>query len=165
MTFALTPEAKYEALEGADAFRDISPPALEALAPLFTAHSVTAGTHLFRQGDDSSGMFVVLSGTLYGSIADANGVSTRVSRMGPSDSFGELALLLRGTRFLTVEAATPAIVLHLSLAAFRHLKLNNPDVCLLLIMTIVRRFGHVVDGSRDVIQRILLRQLAGIDAE
>ncbi len=158
-------EIALEALGASALFSDFSPIALEAITPYFVALSGTSGDRLYEQGDDSGSLYVVVSGTLNAWIRDETGRERKVARLGPSDSFGELSLVLRGDRALAVEAATPVSVLELSLDSFRTLKQQNPDLCLMLIMTIVRRFGRVLNESRDVLQSLMLRQLAGPDAQ
>ena len=87
------------------------------------------------------------------------GIEQPVTSLAAPTSFGELSLLLRNERMLSVQAAGDVELLELDLDGFRKLKQANPDLCLVLIMAIVRRFGRVVDQSGDLFQRLLFRQL------
>lgn len=153
----------YDALAEAALFSNFSPTAREALREYFAVLEGNAGDRLYEQGDDGDGLYVIAEGNLFAVVRDIEGAEHSVARLSRGDSFGELALLLRGERLVTITASTDVVLLELSMASFRSLKHRNPDLCLMLIMAIVRKFGHVLDGSRDVLQRLLLRQLAGLD--
>lgn len=144
-------------------FADFAPSSLEALLPYFDIIEGQRGDRLYEQGAPSDGFYIVAAGSLVMKVTDIDGKERSVTRVAPPESFGELAVLLRGDRFVTVEAATTVTLLEFSYDAFRRLKRANPDLCLLLIMAIVRRFGRMLDESRDVLHRLLLRQFAGMD--
>ncbi|MCB9492633.1 MAG: cyclic nucleotide-binding domain-containing protein [Dehalococcoidia bacterium] len=152
------------ALAGCPLLADFSPTAIEALLPYFEVMEGGAGDRLYSQGDEGGGLYVIARGSVTARVRDVDGNDRVVGRLSAPDSFGELALLLRGQRLVSIEAATDVVLLEMSYDSFRRLKLKSPDVCLMVIMSIVRRFGHVLDESRDLLQRVLLRQLAGRDA-
>ncbi len=145
-------------------FNGFGPEALNVLLGYFTVMEGSRGDRLFEQGDDSVGLYVVAKGSVTGKVRDREGHERVVQQFKAPESFGELSLLLRGQRLVTVEADADVCLLELTYESFRRLKSRNPDLCLMLIMAIVRRFGRVLDDSRDLLQRLLLRQLSGIDA-
>ena len=71
--------------------------------------SAPAGEVLCRQGEPGHDFFVIVDGE---AIVDRGGRVLR--RLGPGDSFGELALLDRGPRSATVTAAADVRLLRLS---------------------------------------------------
>jgi CRP-like cAMP-binding protein len=92
-----------------------------------------------------------------------NGVNQDLRGMPAFDSFGELSLLLRGQRLMGVRATSDVTLLDLSAATFRSLKQQEPELCLIIVMAIVRRLGRELDESREVMKRVMLRYHAGID--
>jgi CRP-like cAMP-binding protein len=150
-------------LKGSTLFGDFSKPALETLLAYFDVMEGSKGDRLYEQDDEGGGLYIVAAGTVMAKVKDIDGTERAVSRLDAPESFGELALLLRGQRLVSIEAASPVTLFELSFESFRRLKRRNPDLCLLLIMAIVRRLGHVLDDSRDIIQRLLLRQFVELD--
>lgn len=150
-------------LKASSLFGDFSTPTLETLLGYFEVMEGSKGDRLYQQDDEGDGLYIIASGRVLAKVRDVEGRERSVAKLEAPESFGELALLLRGQRLVSIEAASSVTLFALSLASFRELKRSNPDLCLLLIMAIVRRLGHVLDSSRDVIQRLLLRQFAGID--
>jgi SulP family sulfate permease len=150
-------------LKGSSLFSDFSDPALETLLSYFDVMEGSKGDRLYEQGDDGGGLYIVAAGTVMAKVNDVEGRERAVSKIDAPESFGELALLLRGQRLVSIEAESPVTLFELSFDSFRRLKRRNPDLCLMLIMAIVRRLGHVLDDSRDVFQRLLLRQFAGLN--
>lgn len=142
---------------------DFSASSLGALYEYLSPLEGAPGDRLFSEGDAAGGLFIVLSGMCAARVVDQDGRQRTVRNIGPAGSFGELSLLLRSERLVTIEAVDPVKLLELNLASFRRLKSANPELCLLLIMAIVRRFGRVLDESRETLKRLLLRGLAGMD--
>lgn len=159
----MTRQETLEVLRRVPLFADIPEPALSVLVDYFDLMEGSAGDRLYAEGDVATGMYVVAQGSLVGSVRGPDKREHVVREIVAPDSFGELSLLLRSERLVSVDARERVLVLELSIGSFRLLKHQNPDVCLLLIMAIVRRFGRVLDGSRDVIKRVLLRSVDGLD--
>ncbi len=76
-------------------------PAIEQLARALEPIDVPAGQVLFRQGDPADRYYVIEQGAV-----DVVGDGRLVTRLGPGDGFGEIALLRRVPRTAMVRAAT-----------------------------------------------------------
>jgi MFS family permease len=76
-------------------------PAIEQLARALEPLDVPAGQVLFRQGDPADRYYVIEQGTV-----DVVGGGRLVTKLGPGDGFGEIALLRRVPRTAMVRAAT-----------------------------------------------------------
>ena len=76
-------------------------PAIEQLARALEPIDVPAGQVLFRQGDPADRYYVIEQGTV-----DVVGDGRLVTKLGPGDGFGEIALLRRVPRTAMVRAAT-----------------------------------------------------------
>jgi hypothetical protein len=82
-------------------FQPLPLPAIEQLARGLESVQVPAGQPVFRQGDPADRFYVIETGT-----ADVVGDGRIVTKLGPGDGFGEIALLRRVPRTATVVAAS-----------------------------------------------------------
>jgi len=82
--------------------RPLPVPAIEQLAGHAESTALGAGETLFRAGDTGDRFYVVVDGGV--DILDGE---TTVRSMGPGEGFGEIALLGRTTRTMTVRASGP----------------------------------------------------------
>ena len=81
-------------------FQPLPLPAIEQLARGLESVQVPAGQPVFRQGDPADRFYVIGTGT-----ADVVGDGRIVTKLGPGDGFGEIALLRRVPRTAAVLAA------------------------------------------------------------
>jgi len=80
-------------------FQPLPLSAIEQLARGLEPVHVSAGQPVFRQGDPADRFYVIETGT-----ADIVGDGRVVTKLGPGDGFGEIALLRRVPRTATVRA-------------------------------------------------------------
>jgi MFS family permease len=88
-------------LHGVPMFQPLPLPAIEQLARGLEPVHVPAGQAVFRQGDPADRFYVIETGA-----ADVVGDGRVVTKLGPGDGFGEVALLRRVPRTAMVRAAT-----------------------------------------------------------
>jgi MFS family permease len=88
-------------LHGVPMFQPLPLPAIEQLARGLEPVHVPAGQAVFRQGDPADRFYVIETGA-----ADVVGDGRVVTKLGPRDGFGEIALLRRVPRTAMVRAAT-----------------------------------------------------------
>jgi MFS family permease len=79
---------------------------------------VVAGDVVIRQGDPADRFYVIESGSVVVTQADAGGTTRELRRMGADEVFGELGLLSGAPRSATVTAATDGLLLALEADAF-----------------------------------------------
>jgi CRP-like cAMP-binding protein len=142
---------------------DIGQTALEQLSEHVSLMHGQAGDRLYNEGDPADGLYIVASGNCLAMARDMTGSECVVRTIPTYESFGELSLLLRGERLLSVQALDDVVLLELSTAEFRKMKQQQPELCLTLVMAIVRRLGRVLDESRESMKRVMLRYHAGVD--
>lgn len=75
----------------------IEPAEIERLEHFMSRFELEPGEHLFRQGDESSRLYLIESGHIDVEIDVGDGASRLVARLGPGESLGENSLLA-GTR-------------------------------------------------------------------
>lgn len=86
---------------------------LEGLAKTVVLHDYEAGQYIVTQGETGVGLFVVVSGEAEVVHVRTDGSKAVMNTLGPTDFFGELALLTGGPRTASVVAqeATSCLVL------------------------------------------------------
>lgn len=146
-------------LRHCELLQDFSPGDLQSLSAYLDIRTGQRGDVLFFEGEPADAMYIVADGRLELLMNDDQDQPRLVGWLGPAESFGELALLLRGRRMLTVRATNRVTLYELNVESFMQLRLQHPDVCLLLVMSIVKRFGHVLTSSQSLIRRVMIGQL------
>ncbi len=81
-------------------------------------HQLKAGETLFRQGDQSTDMFIVTDGKVKVVLPDKHGRELVLDEYGPGQFIGELALLSQQPRTTTIVATKPTSLLKLSRETF-----------------------------------------------
>lgn len=120
-------------LKSVPLFSGLSQRQLKRLARGFREREVKAGTALMREGEKSAvSFFVIAEGNATVSV-DGN----EVSRLGPGDYFGELALISEEVRSATVTADGPMRCLVMGFWDFRRYAKENPDVTWKLLQHVV----------------------------
>jgi CRP-like cAMP-binding protein len=93
-------------------FADASSAELRVVLETATEQSLVRGDVLFREGDESDALYVVLSGRV--AVAIANPIDNRETMVGlmtPGDLFGEMPMLDQGARSANARALEPSTVL------------------------------------------------------
>ena len=94
-------------------FKPFDKPQRQQLASRFSAHDVTAGTVLIREGDTGRRLFLLLTGEADVSKLDGD-ERVLLAVLKPGDVFGEIALIEHSVTTATVTAARSATVLFLA---------------------------------------------------
>lgn len=106
----------------------LSPSLLEELASLFVTELHPAGRDVVREGDRSSGFYIIVRGKVavlrHGSAAEA----LRLAVLDDGDYFGEIAPLRRVPRTATLRTLTPCMLLKLEQQHFLDLLDRVPGV-------------------------------------
>jgi CRP-like cAMP-binding protein len=124
-------------------FSSLSQRQLKRLARDFREREVDSGTRLVGEGDKAgNSFFVIVDGTATVSV-DGN----VVSRLGPGDHFGELALISERVRSATVTADGPVRCLALGFWDFRRFAKENPDVSWKLLEHVVELLSKERDDQ------------------
>jgi CRP/FNR family cyclic AMP-dependent transcriptional regulator len=92
------------------------------------------GDEIFREGDRGSEMFGVVSGKIelrYGAEV--------VATVGPSDTFGEMAIVSDAPRSLTAVAVEPSRVAVINRSTFLHLVHETPTFALQVMRSLADR--------------------------
>jgi signal transduction histidine kinase len=120
-------------LRAAHPFRHLDDRQLAVLAGRGGSRTAKAGEVVCRPGEDSDGMYVVISGRVTISRPDAQGHLVELGERGPGGSFGEPALLDPAPRSALVTAAEPSRFFVLSRPAFLAYLADEPEAMAALL--------------------------------
>jgi CRP-like cAMP-binding protein len=107
-------DPRADVLAGISLFRACSPKELAKIGSLTTEIKVEPGHVLCREGESGYDFFIIVEGE-----AKVTMGGREIATLGPSQFFGEMALLDGGPRIATVTAATPMRLLALSRGEFK----------------------------------------------
>src|SRR5262245_42795420 len=105
-------------------------PDLESLASPedeISAQVLPAGAVLFREGEPSDAMYVVLDGELQATVASAQHGDMIVGRVGPGEPVGEMQILSGGSRTATVRAIAETEIARVPRDVVERLARETPD--------------------------------------
>jgi CRP/FNR family transcriptional regulator, cyclic AMP receptor protein len=134
----------------------------EVLAHLTSSLSVTtpsAGDVVFREGDEASDLYVVISGEVEVLKRSKRGVDARVALLGPGDWFGEMSIVDVQPRSATVRALAPGRLLRITAADLDALYRHDVKSYALIVLNIARELSRrlrVADGIlADLIANVM----------
>ena len=128
-------KAKVELLRGVSLFSACSNRELDRIASLADEIDVPKGRVLIREGEPGREFFVVVDGRARATVGDR----TRVGKLGPGSSFGEMSLLDQGLRSATVTAQTDMHLLVIGSRQFSALIKEVPSVARKILRAMAER--------------------------
>jgi CRP/FNR family transcriptional regulator, cyclic AMP receptor protein len=123
-----------ELLRNVPLFSALDDGELESLADEFNERRFSAGESIALEGEGGLMFFVVESGEASVEVQGAE-----VGKLGPGDSFGEIALIDRRPRTATVKAATDLRTYGLPVFVFRPFVESRPQVAWKLLEAMADR--------------------------
>ena len=128
-------------------FQSLNNRQLELLAKRMVERQYDGGQSIVTQGRGGEGFFVVVSGKAEAFRERSDGDKVPVNTFGPTDFFGELALLDDGLRTASVIAAEPTHCLVLTrwdfLAALRE---SDVEMSIVILEELAKRFRRALDS-------------------
>ncbi len=109
-------------------FASVDTAALEAISKCIRLMSVPSGRLILQQGESSTGVFFMLSGTAVGQLAAESGRQVLFTEIGVGDHFGELAALDGSERSITISATSDCEVGVLPQADFLAAIKQHPQI-------------------------------------
>lgn len=127
--------------------------------------SGAAGEVIFREGDTSAEMYVIIDGTV--ELECRMGEEARiVSRLEPGDFFGETSLLADGPREVTARATRDYRLLRLDRETFGQIVREEPDIALRMLRRLSERLRDRLEADARAadIAMAPLRRAAAVPA-
>jgi CRP-like cAMP-binding protein len=127
-------------------FQSLNKKQLEQLASWLVKREFGAGHTIVEQGKGGEGFFIIVSGKAEATRLRADGTKIVVNQFGPTDYFGELALLDDGIRTATVVATEKVECLVLVRWDFLAKLETNADMAVKILQELARRFRIALDA-------------------
>ncbi|HEX6711847.1 MAG TPA: PEP/pyruvate-binding domain-containing protein [Thermoleophilaceae bacterium] len=128
------PTASADVVHQIPLFAGLTPELVGEVASLFKERRFPAGETVIREGTGGAAFFLIDSGDAIVTIR-----GEECARLGPGDTFGELAMIDEGTRSATVTATTELVCWGLTYWDFRPLVESNGAIGWNLLETLAKR--------------------------
>lgn len=126
-------------------FQGLKKRQLELLAKRFVEREYATGQKIVTQGQGGEGFFIIISGKAEALRQRPDGTHVVVNTFGPTDFFGELALLDDGLRTATVTAAEQTKCLVLTRWDFLGELQQDVDMSIAILQELAKRFRIALD--------------------
>jgi CRP/FNR family transcriptional regulator, cyclic AMP receptor protein len=126
--------ATVEQLQRVELFKDLDRKELRSLASSFKERTFNAGETVVNEGSGGVGFFVIDDGEAKVSVHGEDR-----ARLGPGDSFGELALIDEGGRTATVTAESDLRCYGLTSWEFRPLVEQNASIAWKMLQALAKQ--------------------------
>ncbi len=135
-------DSKREMLQAVSLFASMRRKDLESLARLADTIDVPAGKTLMREGDHGNEMFVVVTGSV-----EVERGGRRVTKLGPGEAIGEMALLSEGPRNATVTTLEPTTVIAIQHREFHTLMEDSAELRTCILDNLAKRVRILDDAG------------------
>lgn len=128
-------------------FQSLNSRQLELLAKRMLEREYASEQPIVTQDKGGEGFFVIVSGKAQAIRQRSDGVQVPVNMFGPTDFFGELALLDDGLRTASVIASEPTRCLVLTRWDFLNaLRESGVDMAIVILEELAKRFRRALDS-------------------
>ena len=125
-------------------FRDVQPEERAELATATRTQRLGGGEILFRRGDPCTGLYMVVHGRIQLSLATPHGAEKVLALFGAGESFGEAVLFLGKPYYVTAQACTDTLVLHVARDALLGLLDRDPRFARRMLAGLSARLHRLV---------------------
>src|SRR6185503_19597258 len=133
-------------LQNVPLFHGLNNRHLELLAKRMVDRHYAAGQPIVTQGHGGEGFFVIVSGKAEAYRERSDGEKVTVNNFGPTDFFGELALLDEGLRTASVIAVEPTHCLALTRWDFLTALREDAEMSVIILQELAKRFRRALDS-------------------
>jgi CRP/FNR family transcriptional regulator, cyclic AMP receptor protein len=119
------------------------------------------GEALFHEGDDSGGVFAIVSGRVKVSVHGAGGREVVLRYSAADDLVGEVAAMAGRPRSATVTAAEPVEAIAMRTAEFRRFVAENPRVTLVVFERLAELLAEADRQLAELATRDVTGRIAG----
>ena len=138
--------SKVDFLSHVPLFEGLDSRQMQKLATRFVSRSYDAGDTIVTQGQGGEGLFTIVSGKAEAVRQTADGTKTVVNSFGPTDFFGEIALLNDGPRTATVITQEDTECLVLTRADFIAVMKADAELGVVISQELAKRLRTALDA-------------------
>jgi CRP-like cAMP-binding protein len=128
-------------------FQSLNNRQFENLSKLIYEREFQADESIVKQGEGGVGLFIIVSGKAEAIRQRPDGSQVVVNTFGPTDFFGELALLDEGQRTASVKTVEPTTCLAIVRWDFQRLLAKDAEMSVLVLQELARRFRVMLETS------------------
>jgi len=152
-------------------FSSLSDEQLRLLQPCLQQRSYPSNSFILRAGEETEGLYIILSGRVKVLIPDEQGREVILAVMGPSEFFGEMGLLDDQPRSASVETLEACEMLRFSKSGFMACLKDNFELAMIILRNLVKRLREADRKIESLalidvygrVARLLLDQAEEID--
>ncbi len=137
-------------LEQCEVFESLTRKTVQTLFELGKVRSLRKGDLLFPQGDDTSALHVVLSGSVRIEVVSSDGHRLAHRHLGPRETFGEISVLDGGPRTAAARALEASRVFSIERERCLSFLTDHPSCALALASLLARRIratSHLLEDT------------------
>jgi len=153
----------FTGLEDSPLFKGFDAADLKALEDVFSYKEMDAGKTVFIENMQGEYLYLIKQGTIRISKMLAEGDEEVLVVLGPSDVFGEMAIIDGAQRSVTARVAEDAVLLCLAKTEFEKLSSLDPALSLKFAINIIRLFSERIRASQSTHSDMLLDALGRRD--
>lgn len=146
------PELKHAVVESAlPWFKQLDPDTRVQVLAALQSIDLQSGTELFKQGEVSDALYVVITGSFGAFRVDQEGRTPQlIGRIAAGECAGEMGMLTGDPRGATVRALRDSTVLKLSKTLFEQTVAKNPQAIMQVARQAIGRAGRVAPDPRGM---------------
>lgn len=115
-----------------------------------TTRNFAKRTILINEGDQTSSLYVIISGKVKIYCGDEHGKEIIIATLGPGEYFGEVALIDDAERSASVMTLEDSNFLVISKEAFKTALSQYPEIAIRLIQEFTHRFRNMTDNIKNL---------------
>lgn len=136
----LATQARIDHLVNVPLFEGLTKRQIRAIATASNTVRRRDGATVVSEGSNAHSLFVIVDGSV-----DVMRKGRRVTRLGPGEFFGEIALFDPGPRTATVVATSDVVALELSRKGLLDAIAGDPLICVRMMTTLARRLREATE--------------------
>lgn len=138
------------ALSSIPLFSNLSSAHLELLSAQASHRSYAKNIVVFREGDYSDSLYLVIQGRIKIYISGEDGREMSLNELGTGDYFGDLALIDHEPRSASAVTVSPCEVSVIKSEDFLRCLQKNPDIAISLLKTSAKRLRVATESQRQL---------------
>ena len=139
-----------EPVTRAGIFRRLQPKVAAAVSQLLQPADYRPGQLIFAEGEPGNRLYIIASGKVKVACRAHDGRENVQAVLGPSDMFGELAVIDPGPRSSSATAVTWVRAMFTERAALRACIADHPEIAEQLLRVLARRLRRTVDNQVEL---------------
>ncbi|NOY67535.1 MAG: Crp/Fnr family transcriptional regulator [Gammaproteobacteria bacterium] len=131
-------------------FADLKDDELDSIASHANTKSFPKNSIIINEGDDTSSMYIILSGKIKAFLSNEDGKEVILGIMGTGDYFGELSILDPSPRSASIMTMEPCKFIIINKENFEQSLDDHPDIARNMITELTRMIRKLTENVRGL---------------